>query len=304
MDLSYYPGCTLKTKAKNFEDSAIASMAALGVNLVELPRWNCCGTVYSLAEDDLVHHLAAVRTLIRLVEQGNSKVVTLCSFCYNTLKRADLLMRNSEEKRNTLNSFMDEEIDYDGQVEVVHLLQVLRDDLGWEAIAQKVKTPLQNLKVATYYGCTLLRPREAAIDQLERPTVLQELLQTLGATVVDFPFATECCGSFQIVSNPDFVTERAHAILDLALRRGAEAIVLSCPLCNFNLGQRQIELKQKYSDFQGLPIVYFTQLLALSLGVDPAVCRFDQNFGEPQTLLQSKRLISKLLTPLSRTIRK
>ena len=293
MDLSYYPGCTLKTKAKNFEDSAIASMAALGVNLVELPRWNCCGTVYSLAEDDLVHHLAAVRTLIRVVEQGKGKVVTLCSFCYNTLKRADLLMRNSEEKRNTLNSFMDEEPDYSGQVEVVHLLQVLRDDLGWPAIAEKVKVPLQNLKVAPYYGCTLLRPREAAIDQVERPTVLQELLQTLGATVVDFPFATECCGSFQIVSNPDFVTERAHAILDLALRRGAEAIVLSCPLCNFNLGQRQIELKQKYSDFQGLPIIYFTQLLALAIGVDPSVCQFDQNFGEPQTLLQSKGLILK-----------
>ncbi len=293
MDLSYYPGCTLKTKAKNFEDSAIASMATLGINLVELPRWNCCGTVYSLAEDDLVHHLASVRTLIRAQEQGKGKVVTLCSFCYNTLKRADLLMRNSEEKRNTLNSFMDEEIDYDGQVEVVHLLQVLKDDLGWEAIAKKVKTPLQNLKVAPYYGCTLLRPQEAAIDRVERPTVLQELLQTLGAAVVDFPFATECCGSFQIVSNPDFVTERAHAILGLALRQGAEAIVLSCPLCNFNLGQRQIELKQKYSDFQGLPLLYFTQLLALALGVDPQVCRFDQNFGEPQTLLQSKGLISK-----------
>ena len=293
MDLSYYPGCTLKTKAKNFEDSAIAAMAALGVNMVELPRWNCCGTVYSLADDDLVHHLGAVRTLIRVAEQGNSKVVTLCSFCYNTLKRADLLMRNSEEKRNTLNSFMDEEPDYDGQVEVVHLLQVLRDDLGWSAIAEKVKIPLQNLKVVPYYGCTLLRPREAAIDQVERPTVLQELLQTLGATVVDFPLATECCGSFQIVSNPDFVTERAHAILDLALRQGAEAIVLSCPLCNFNLGQRQIELKQKYSDFQGLPIIYFTQLLALALSVAPAVCRFDQNFGNPETLLQNKRLIAE-----------
>ncbi len=178
MDLSYYPGCTLKTKAKNFEDSAIASMATLGVNLVELPRWNCCGTVYSLAEDDLVHHLAAVRTLVRVKEQGSGKVVTLCSFCYNTLKRANLLMRDSEEKRNTLNSFMDEEIDYGGEVEVVHLLQVLRDDLGWEAIAQKVKMPLQNLKLAPYYGCTLLRPQEVAIDRVERPTVLQKLIQT------------------------------------------------------------------------------------------------------------------------------
>ncbi|MFC1932731.1 CoB--CoM heterodisulfide reductase iron-sulfur subunit B family protein [Chloroflexota bacterium] len=291
MDLSYYPGCTLKTKGKNFEDSAVASMAVLGINLVELPRWNCCGTVYSLAEDDLAHHLAAVRTLIRVKEQGDNRVVTLCSFCYNTLKRVDLLMKNSVEKRNTLNSFMDEEIDYEGEVEPVHLLQVLRNDLGWEAIAQKVKIAFQNLKLAPYYGCTLLRPQEAAIDRVERPTVLQELLQTLGATLIDFPFATECCGSFQAVSNPDYVIERAHTILGMALRQGAEAVVLSCPLCAFNLGQRQIELRQKYSDFQGIPILFFTQLLALSLGLDPKVCRFDLNFGEPQALLQSKGLV-------------
>ncbi len=291
MDLSYYPGCTLKTQAKNFEDSAIASMAALGVNLVELPRWNCCGTVYSLAEDDLVHHVAAVRTLIRAKEQGSNRVVTLCSFCYNTLKRADLLMRNSVEKRNTLNSFMDEEPDYAGEVEVVHLLQVLRDELGWEAVAEKVKVPLQNLKVAPYYGCTLLRPQEVAIDRMERPTVLQELLQTVGADAIDFAFATECCGSFQTVSNPGFVTERAYAILSFAQRQGAEAIVLSCPLCSFNLGQKQGELRQKYSDFRGIPIIYFTQLLALALGVDPEVCRFDLNFGEAEALLQDKGLI-------------
>lgn len=291
MDLSYYPGCTLKTQAKNFEDSAIASMATLGVNLVELPRWNCCGTVYSLAEDSLVHHVAAVRSLIRVKEQGSDKVVTLCSFCYNTLKRAELLMRNSEEKRNTLNTFMDEEIDYNGEVEVVHLLQVLRDELGWEAIAEKVKVPLQNLKVAPYYGCTLLRPQEAAIDRVERPTVLQELLQTLGANVIDFAFATECCGSFQTVSNPGFVAERAYAILSFALRQGAEAIVLSCPLCSFNLGHKQSELKQKYSGFEGIPIIYFTQLLALALGVDPEVCQFNLNFGEAQALLRGKGLI-------------
>lgn len=291
MDLIYYPGCTLKTKARNFESSALASMAALGVNLIELPRWNCCGTVYSLAEDDLVHHLAPVRTLIRVKEQGESKVVTLCSFCYNTLKRANLLVKNSEEKRKTLNSFMDEEMDYDGSVEIAHLLSVLRDDLGWEAVAQNVKTPLHNLRLAPYYGCTLLRPQEAAIDQIERPTVLQELIQTIGATVIDFPFATECCGSFQIVSNPDPVTERAYAILSLAQRRGAEAIILSCPLCSFNLGQQQARLTQNYSDFRVMPILFFTQVLAISLGLDPEVCRFDLNYGEPRDLLRNKGFI-------------
>ena len=291
MDLSYYPGCTLKTKAKNFEDSAVASMAALGINLIELPRWNCCGTVYSLAEDDLVHHIAPVRTLIRVKEQGKNKVVTLCSFCYNTLERANLLMKDSEEKRNTLNSFMTEEIDYDGSIEVVHLLSVLRDDVGWDAIAGKIKRPLRNLKLAPYYGCTLLRPQEAAIDDVERPTILQELIQTAGATAVDFPYATECCGSYEVMSSPDAVSERAHTILTMAQRQGADAIVVSCPLCNYNLGWQQALLKQKYPDFKSMPVLFFTQVLALALGLDPEICRFDLNPGEPLELLKTRGFI-------------
>jgi heterodisulfide reductase subunit B len=207
MDLSYYPGCTLKTKAKNLGDSGIASMAALGIDLVELPRWNCCGAVYSLAEDDLVHHLAPVRNLIRVKEQGKDKVVVLCDFCYNTLKRANLLMKNDPEKRYAINNFMEEEVDYNGEIEVVHLLELLRDEIGWESISERVKVPLRDLRVAPYYGCTLLRPQEVAIDEVERPTILHQLLQALGAEVIDFPFATECCGAFQVVSNPEFALE-------------------------------------------------------------------------------------------------
>jgi heterodisulfide reductase subunit B len=293
MDLSYYPGCTLKTKALNFEDSAIAAMAALGVNLVELPRWNCCGTVYSMAEDDLAHHIAPVRNLVRVVEQGSYKVVTLCSFCYNTLKRADLMMKNSPEKRDTINTFMDDEINYSGDAEVVHLLEVLRDDLGWGEITRKVKIPLEGLKVVPYYGCTLTRPQEVAIDSVENPIVLQELVRALGATVLDFPLATECCGSFEVVSEPDSVTERAYKILGMALRNGAEAIVVSCPLCAHNIGQQQPEITKKYSDFPGLPVIYFTQLLALAVGVTPEVCRFELNFGGVEALLENKRLIPR-----------
>ena len=291
MDLSYYPGCTLKTTARGLEDSMIASMEVLGIKMEEIQRWTCCGTVYSLADDDLAHHLAPVRNLIRVKEQGNNKVATLCSFCYNTLKRANLLMQKDSEKRKTLNDFMEEEMDYNGEVEVVHLLEVLRYEIGWGNISEKVRIPLQGLRVAPYYGCTLLRPQEVAIDQVERPTILHQLIETIGAEAVDFPFATECCGSFQIVSNPDLVTQCAWDILSSALRRGAEALVLTCPLCNFNLGQRQQELLQKYSDFQGIPIFYFSQLLALSLQLDPQVCHFELNYGDPLPLLKRKKLI-------------
>jgi len=263
----------------------------LGINLVEIQRWNCCGATYSLADDDLAHHLAPVRNLIRVNEQGKNKVATLCSFCYNALKRANLLMQNDQEKRKTLNDFMEEEKDYNGEVEVVHVLQVLRDDIGWGNISEKVKVPLHGLKVAPYYGCTLLRPKEVAIDDVERPTILGKLMAAIGAEVVDFPFATECCGSFQIVSNPDFVTQRAWDILSSALRREAEALVLTCPLCNFNLSQRQQELRRKYSDFKGIPIFYFSQLLALVLQLDPQLCHFELSYGEPLHLLKSKELV-------------
>jgi heterodisulfide reductase subunit B len=300
MNIGYYPGCTLKTKSKNLEDSALAAMAALGVNLVELQRWNCCGTVYSLADDDLVHHLAPLRNLIRVNEEGYSKVATLCSFCYNTLQRVNLLVRNDPEKRKTLNSFLEEEEDYAGEVEVVHLLEILRDDVGWEKLSEQIKVPLHGLKLAPYYGCTLLRPDEVAIDYQQRPTILQELLQTLGAEAVDFPAAARCCGSYQIVSNPEFALDCAWNVLSSALRSGSEALVTSCPLCDYNLSQTQEELAQRDSEFRGMPILYFTQLLALALGLGPEACRFDLNYIDPIPLLRSKGLLNEKYVPAAK----
>lgn len=287
MDLAYYPGCTLKTRAKNFETSALAVMSVLGINLVELPRWNCCGTVYSMAEDDLIHHIAAVRNLIHVKEQGMNKVVTLCAFCYNTLKRANLIMKDSPDKRFAINSFLNEEPDYTGDVETVHLLQVLRDDVGWEKIAQQVKRPLKDLKIAGYYGCTLLRPQSAAIDNVERPTILQGLIKALGSTVVEFPFATECCGAYQVVNNRDIITERISAILNSAAKNGAEAITVSCPLCEYNL--RQV---QKQGGANLLPTLYFTQLMALAFGLETSVCGFEENSVETRAWLQKRGMIS------------
>jgi heterodisulfide reductase subunit B len=264
-------------------------MAALGVRLVEMPHWNCCGGVYSLSADDLVHHLAPVRNLIRARERGATGLATLCSFCYNTLKRANVLMSQDAEKRDAINSFLEDEQDYHGEVAVRHLLEVLRDDVGWERISQGVKLPLKGLGVAAYYGCTLLRPQEAAIDSVERPTVMQELLRALGADVVEFPFATECCGSYQVVANPAYVEQAVRDILTSAARSGAEALVLSCPLCDYNLGKVQRSLAGSGA-LKEMPLVYFTQLLALAVGCELSACHFDMNHGRPLELLRARGL--------------
>ena len=294
MSLAYYPGCTLKTKARNLEEPAVASMEALGFKLDEVPGWNCCGAVYSLADDDLIHQVAPVRNLIRVKKQGKTELVTLCAFCLNSLKRANVLMREDVEKRDTLNDFIDEGIDYGGEVKVVHLLEVLRDDIGWEALSQKVKLPLQGLKAAPYYGCTLLRPREIAIDNVEDPAILRDFLKALGAGPVDFPESTRCCGSYQVVSSPGDIAEYARPILNSALSHGAEALVLTCPLCDYNLDRGQKELIKKGSGFKEMPLFYFTQLLALALGLGPQVCRFELNHGNPESLLREKNLLPQV----------
>jgi heterodisulfide reductase subunit B len=288
MKISYYPGCTLKTKAKNLEDAAVAAMAALGVEFEELPRWNCCGAVHSLADDDLIHQVAPVRDLVRAMEQGSQKVVTLCSMCYNTLARANLLMRNDEVKRNTINDFMDEEPDYHGEVEVLHFLSFLRDEIGWDKLRQAIKVPLIGLKVTPYYGCTLVRPRDVAVEPPGSQQLFTEFLETLGATVVTSPAATLCCGSYQILANPDAAMNVAATIVEWAVKVDADAMVLSCPLCEYNLGKKQGELLDQNKVSKEVPTFYFTQLLAVALGLGAEACRFDLNEKASWALLKSK----------------
>jgi heterodisulfide reductase subunit B len=284
MKVLYYPGCTLKTSAKNFEDSAIASLKMLGVDLVELERWNCCGTVYSLTSDDLIHKVAPIRNLIRVKEQGDDRVVTLCSMCYNTLKQANDFFREDEESRNKINDFMDREIDYKGDVEVLHILTFLKEEIGFNNIAKKVKNKLSNLKVAPYYGCLLLRPENSAIDDAENPTILEDLFNSLGIDVVDFPYRNECCGSYNTVNAVDLVVERTYKIINSARSLGANIIATSCPLCQFNLDRRQKDVKDKYYDFEELPVVYFTQIMGRAFDVARESLRFDLNYINPVLL--------------------
>ena len=292
MKVSYYPGCTLKSNARNFEESALCSLRALGLDVSELDRWNCCGTVYSLAADDLIHHLASIRNLIRVKQAGTDTVMTLCAMCYNTLKRVNERVKADPDSLAKVHKFMDEEnVAYAGDVKVRHLLELLRDDITFGAVAKKVGRPLTGLRVASYYGCLLVRPKGVGLDDLENPTVLDDLARALGAEPVDFPYKTECCGAYQTVDNPGAVADRTSSILGAAVRRGADVVSVSCPLCAFNLDHRQEDAARKYPGFQTIPVLYFTQLLALALGCAAADLRLDLHHIPPGPLLRRKGLI-------------
>lgn len=212
--------------------------------------------------------------------------------CYNTLARANEIMKNDEEKRKTINLFMDEEIDYFGEVEVVHYLTFLQDQIGWDAIREKVKQPLTNLSLGTYYGCTLHRPDEVGIEPKGSYELMSNLFEAIGAKVVPFNAADQCCGSYQVIETIGGATNAAANVLNNATASGVEMLATSCPLCEYNLGHQQETLIEAEKLTGKVPVIYFTQLLAVALGLPDAVCHFELNDGAAIALMQEKEYLA------------
>ena len=267
MRVLYFPGCTLKNKAANFDESMVSAMAALGSELQELDRWNCCGTVYSMTDDDLMQQLAPMRNLLRAEQQGGGVLLTPCSMCYNTLKRAQTFVGTDPDRLQRVRDIMYKEDGvYEGRVDVVHPLVFLRDQIGFEQVKQAVTKPLGGLKLAAYYGCLLTRPADLAIDNPDSPRVMDDLLQALGAEPVSFGQNSECCGAYQTLTRRAVTLGRIHAILGSAAIAGAQGLVTSCPLCAYNLDQMQREAVKVMPDTARMPIFYFSELMAVAFG--------------------------------------
>lgn len=292
MEISYYPGCTLKTSAKNYENTGLAILPIFDINPIEIKDWVCCGATYSLTSDNLMYQLAPIRTLIRAKESGNPRLLTLCDMCYNTLKRAGLFIKNDAEKREKIRNFMDEEeTEYEGdEIEVIHLLTLL-NEVGPQNIAKKMVKSPGDLKIATYYGCMLLRPKEIQADSSENPQLMENIFKALGVEIVDYPFRTECCGSYQIVNRREIILDRTKKIISSAVKNGADLMVLSCPLCDYNLEATQQELMENDSNFKPLPVLYFPQLLALMLGIDPELNDWSLHNIDPTSVLKRKGIL-------------
>ncbi len=281
--IPYFPGCTLKTTAKGFDSSLRASTMLLGVELVELPEWNCCGATFPLLADNVLDLAAPARVLVAAREAGE-RLAVACTTCYNVLRRTNLAIRADEDRREKLNFFI--EAEYEGDLQVVDVLQILRDEVGFEKIARMVKKPLTGLKAAAYYGCMVLRPTaEVAYDDPENPRALDELLIALGAETVDYPHKGECCGSYLAVISAEATAEMTHTILSSAQKNGAQLMVTNCPVCQFNLDKQQVEMGRRHTGYQSIPVLYFSQLLGMALGLDTSDFGWENHHIDPQPVL-------------------
>ena len=262
MKFSYYPGCTLKTKAKDLDAYGRRSAEALGITLEELPEWQCCGAVYPMAKDEIATKLSSVRALVSARELGND-LVTLCSACHHVIKRVNGDMQNDDNVRLKVNNYLQLETPYEGDTKVLHYREMLRDVVGFDELKKKVVNPLKGRKIAAYYGCLLLRPNDVMqFDNPENPTILEDFIRAIGAEPVVSALRNECCGAYVALEDKSVPEKLAGRILDSMRDLGADSVITACPLCRYNLYTNRKEGHP--------PVYYFTELLAEALGVKEA----------------------------------
>jgi heterodisulfide reductase subunit B len=259
MVFSYYPGCTLKTKAKDLDKYARLSAEALGVTLEELENWQCCGGVYPIAKEETAPKLSSVRALNQAKELGRD-LVTMCSACHNVIKQVNNDMKNDEKIRNKANLYMKLDPPYEGETNVIHYLELLRDTIGFDEIKKRVTNPLTGVKIAPYYGCLLLRPSSVMqMDDPENPTIMEDFIKALGAQPVKYAMRNECCGGYTTLENKEIAKKKGNAVLENAVQNGAQMVITACPLCLYNLNKNA-------TDYD-VPVKYFTEVLANALGI-------------------------------------
>ncbi|MCI8317868.1 MAG: disulfide reductase [Lachnospiraceae bacterium] len=262
MKYSYYPGCTLKNKAKALDVYARASAKALGFELEEIKDWQCCGGVYPLGSDEIATKLSSVRALNDAKEKQQD-LVTLCSACHHVIKRVNDDMKHVEDIRTRANNYMKLDEPYAGETTVLHFLEVLRDRVGFDKVKEKVKNPLTGKKIGAYYGCLLLRPGKILeFDNPENPKIMEDFIRALGAEPVIYPYRNECCGGYISLKEKEMSGNMCNKIMENAEGFGADLLITACPLCLYNLNA---------STQEGLPVYYFTELLAEALGVKEEV---------------------------------
>jgi len=288
---SYFPGCSSSEgTAVAYGLSTEAICAPLEIELVELEDWNCCGSTPYSATDELGSVAVAARNLA-LAEKTGLDLVTPCSACYATLNRANSQIRQYPELADKVNECLASVgLEYKGTVRMRHLFEVIYNDIGLKTVESKVVNPLTGLKVAAYYGCQLVRP-EPGFDNPHNPQSIDEFIVSLGAVSTPFLLKDRCCGSSLVMSEVDIALGLINKIMESAASGGAECMVTVCPLCQTNLDVYQPMAKGKFGAKYNLPVLFFTQLLGLALGVNPKALALDKNIISPDKVLA--RFISK-----------
>jgi heterodisulfide reductase subunit B len=284
--LAYYPGCSLIGTGRAYDESLRAVFEALGEPLEELDDWNCCGATSYMSIDKGKAYALASRNLA-LAEREEADLLTPCNACYLVLEKTRRHLADSAGMGHRVRRALDAVgLSYEGDVRIRHPLEVLTQDVGEERIKEAVKEPLKGLKVAPYYGCQIVRPY-ATFDDQYHPQTMDRLLKATGAKVVPYPFKTRCCGASQTGTLPEVGLHLVYRLLNEAKARGADVLAVTCPLCQFNLDAYQSQVSREY-DLEPIPILYFSQILGLALGIPAKKLGIDRSVVSAKAVLERR----------------
>ncbi|NLB89422.1 MAG: disulfide reductase [Syntrophomonadaceae bacterium] len=285
MKLAYYPGCSLESSGIEYHLSTKKSAEILGVDFVEIDDWSCCGATSAHNTNKLLSLALPARNLAK-AEQSGLDVMAPCAACYNRFRATENVVREDKDIREKIERIID--MEYTASNKTVSVLEWLVEGIGIDKIKEKVTRPLKGMKVASYYGCLLVRPREyTGFDDVENPQSMDNIMKALGADVIDWPYKSECCGASLATSRPDIGNKMIYDVLKNAKDAGAECIVTACPLCMMNLDMRQAGAEKAFKDKINMPIYYITELIAIAAGVEPNAVGVNKHFVEANRYLSN-----------------
>ena len=283
-DYAYYPGCSLETAASPYDKSVREVFKALGINLHEIEDWNCCGATMYMSVNNTVAYSISARNLA-LAQKMGMDVCAPCSSCFTILQKTNRYIDWDPKEREKINQALAAaNLVYDKPVAVRHPLDILVNEIGLDTIKAKVVNSLAGLKVAPYYGCQIVRPY-GYFDDVDDPVTMNKLLQALGAEVTHYPGKVRCCGGMLMTTEENIALKLNLGLLQAAVDNGAEMIATACPLCQMNLEAYQNKINQAFGKNFNVPIVYFTHLVGVALGMSPAKMGLDKLLVSPDKLL-------------------
>jgi len=282
---AYFPGCSLEKMALSYHNSTVKTMHKLDVELKELDDWNCCGATAYFHVDELLTHTLCARNLA-IAEKEKLDLVAPCSGCYKNMYFARTHLKNDPDLAEHINYALEaDNLQFTGSSEVRHLIEIFANDVGMDEIKKKVTQPLENLRVAPYYGCQILRPKKAKED-VEQPRFFEDILSAIGAVPVEFPLRLSCCGGALIITSRQSALSMVRNLLQNAIDCGANVIATACPLCQVNLECYQKQVNQEFGIELSIPVMYFTQLIGLAFGISP------KSLGVGSELVSTRHLVS------------
>lgn len=267
MEYLYYPGCSLKSSGRSFEESILAVFRALNVPVTELDDWNCCGATSYMSINECNAISLIARNLAIAEKMNKGDVMAPCAACFMGLTKTKNYMATDPHISDRVNADLKKiGFDYQNKVNVRHPLDIFVNDIGLDKIKANVKTNLKDLKVVSYYGCQLVRPI-ATFDDQRDPQTMDQIVKAIGAQAIDWPLKTRCCSGSMTSTMADIGTRMNFLLMKEAKERGADMIITACPLCQFNLECFQGKISKQYGEDVRIPVYYFTQLMGLAFGL-------------------------------------